>query len=229
MAVQNKYVIVFSGFNQRGVIALLRTLEAHQINYAIIAISSDDPILSTIYKKRVLLVRKSVPLDLYDIIYSINIVVSKNLSKKYILAPSTEALNRFLLANRDAIESDNIVIPLISKNTYEIISDKHRFGELCTACGIRVPYEYSCINDAPVPFVAKPKRYFSEGDSIYNPHLIFSLDEKESFIKKFKLSDFFSRNISMDRVFIYCIILTVIIIFINFLSKTLFSNQAGNQ
>ncbi|NCU32612.1 MAG: hypothetical protein EOM23_06730, partial [Candidatus Moranbacteria bacterium] len=116
-----KCFIIFSGFNQRAIISFLRTLELNNLEYAIIAKSKGDTILLSSYKNRVIAIRDSVPLVLSDIINSIQLVKEKVVASEYIIAPSTEALNRFLLSNRQNIEIDGVVIPLVAESDYNII------------------------------------------------------------------------------------------------------------
>ena len=60
-------IIIFSGFNQRAIIAFIRTLETHDIDYAIIAKSTDDEIFLTKYRNRVFSIRNTNKLDIADI------------------------------------------------------------------------------------------------------------------------------------------------------------------
>lgn len=186
-----KCIIIFSGFNQRAIIAFIRTLELHQIDYAIIAKSNDDSILSTNYIHRVLAIRESVPLILDDIINSIKKVKKVLFADEYIIAPSAEALNRFLLKNRKTLEIYNITIPLISESLYELISDKYSFGLLCRRENINQPEEFFELDKIAIPFVAKPKKYFSSDGNIYNPFLILSEEDKTQFLNNNNANDFF--------------------------------------
>ena len=186
-----KCLIIFSGYNQRAVIAFIRTLELHQIDYAIIAKSKDDPIFTTTYINKIIATRQLVQLDLNEIIGLINKVKEQIIADEYIIAPSTEALNRFLLRNRENIELGNIIIPLVSRTTYKLISDKYSFGKLCKDNGIKVPLEYTVLDEALLPFVAKPKQYFCTNDSIHNPFIIQTEEDKQIFLKECNPSDFY--------------------------------------
>lgn len=186
-----KAVLVFSGFNPRAVIAFVRTLEKNQVHYGIIARSADDRILLTKYKDKVLATRGSTDLDVPDMLSILNAAQSKLPADKYMIAPSTEALNRFLLANQSAFESANCEIPLVSQELYEKISDKYSFGELCWQNNISVPREYETIDAASCPFVAKPRKYFTASGQTPAPILIFSDNDKNSFTNQNNASDFY--------------------------------------
>lgn len=186
-----KCIIVFSGFNQRAVFAFLRTLEKNDICYAIIAKSEDDDIFLTDYKHRVFAVRKSIPLVLEDLIESINEVQKKCKADEYIIAPTTEALNRFLLKKRESLDKIGCSIPLADKSIYELISDKYSFGRLCYQHGILVPQEVA-YNDIELPVVAKPKKYFSSTNGqVLSPIIIYNSNELEKFTNEYKMEDFY--------------------------------------
>ncbi len=186
-----KVVIVFSGFNLRAVIAFLRTLEENDVAYGIIAKSDKDEIFRTTYSTRVLAIRKQMALNLVDMIASIYSLQSQLGAEEYVIAPSTEALNRFLLDNRDEFEELGCEIPLVSQDMYEQISDKLSFTKLCEKNNILTPREYENIADAKSPFVAKPKTYYSKGGEVQAPILIFDQDQKETFTKNRESEDFY--------------------------------------
>lgn len=187
----NNCLIIFTGFNQRALIAFIRTIELYKLKYALVAKSGDDSILLTQYKSKVAYIRKSVVLDLDDILYSLTIVKNIINADKYIIAPSTEALNRFLLKNRNLIEDSNIIIPLVSKDLYESISDKYSFTKICERNDIKVPYEYRGIERAVLPFVAKPLRYFSLDGQSLSPVILLNDKSKKDFLQKFNPNDFY--------------------------------------
>ena len=134
---KRKCIIIFSGYNQRAVVSFLRTLEKNEVIYAIIA-KQNDSINNTKYKDKILSVRKFFELKLDDIIESIKLVQKNIISEEYIIAPSTEALNRFILENKSDFEKLNCTIPLVEKGLYNLVSDKFSFGELCKSNLIRV-------------------------------------------------------------------------------------------
>lgn len=178
-----KVMLIFSGFNQRAVISFIRTLEKNQIEYAIIAVSETDDILLTKYKQKVLAIRNNKNLVLSDLIDSIKKVQDKTSAEEYIIAPSTEALNRFLLKERKVLERINCYIPLVNKELYELVSDKYSFGELCNRHEIITPKELYIDEKIEYPIVAKPKKYFS---SMNNEILAPIIIENEMDYKKFK-------------------------------------------
>lgn len=183
--------IIFSGFNQRAVIAFARTLTKNNQPLAIIASSKSDSILKTVFKSNVFSIRKKIELDLNDITNSINEVKHNINADEYIIAPSTEALNRFILKHKIKFKKLGCLTPLVDKQLYELISDKYSFGELCVKNGIDIPATYESFKDAKIPFVAKPFHYFSSDGNAHSPVLILTENDKTNFIKKYNPDDFF--------------------------------------
>ena len=188
---KNKAIVVFSGFNQRAVIAFLRVLTNKKLNYAIIACSKKDTIFLTEYKKHVASIRKVYNLELNDLVNSLQIVKEKLNVNKLIIAPTTEALNRFFLKHRLIFEQKGFILPLVQKELYERLSDKIKFTNLCNENDIKTPFEYNNIDKIKPPFVAKPKTYFSSNNNVFTPVLILNELDKSNFINKYSVKDFY--------------------------------------
>lgn len=186
-----KCILIFSGFNQRSVISFIRTLEAKNIDFAIIAIPETDSIFLTEYSEKVLSVRKYKTLDINDILNSIETVKDKIQADEYIIAPSTEALNRFLLEYRVEFENIGCKIPLVEKVIYESISNKYSFGQICRNYGINIPEEVDIQKQIAFPIVAKPKEYYSTSNEILSPVIIQDSGEFNSFISRYNANDFY--------------------------------------
>ena len=180
-------IVVFSGYNQRAVVAFLRTLEKNKINYKIIASGLDDQVFFTAYKEKVVYTRKIKSLDLQDIIIGLKKI---NKEKINIIAPSTEALNRFLLQNRDSFESLGFKIPLVKKQLYETISDKEKFVKECCKNDILVPKEYKISKYFERSLVAKPKSYVGSTGDIISPIFILNQKDLTYFINHYVVDDF---------------------------------------
>jgi len=184
-------IILFSGYNQRAVVAFLRTLEANHLPYAIVAKSHEDTIWDTVYRANVLAVRTKKELDLDDLFACIDDVLKKTGSQAGFIAPSTEALNRFLLEHRAAFEAINCVIPLIDKDLYEKLSDKYAFCRLCEQHAITIPKESPNMEELVVPFVAKPKTYFTKNQDVFSPQLVLTETDKQTFLQTYQPTDFY--------------------------------------
>lgn len=187
----SKAVIVFSGFNQRAIISFLRTLEKNKIMYAIIAAGSEDSILQTEYAKKVISIRQKIKLDQCDLLNSLKKVKRAVKANKYLIAPSTEALNRYLLSHLGDLQIESDIIPLVNLELYEKISNKASFTKLCRDHGINLPKEFPEIDKAPLPLVAKPKKYESTNGTTLSPVLIFTEAEKKKFLESYCANEFY--------------------------------------
>ncbi|NVK00864.1 MAG: hypothetical protein HWE12_04905 [Oceanospirillaceae bacterium] len=177
-----KSIVVFSGYNNRALIAFFRTLASLDVPFHIVASDSKDPVFKTTYKKHVIATRKSKLLDKDEIIKILKHFRADSRSE-LLVAPSTESLNRFFLENRDFFEKNGVFVPLVEKSLYEKISDKKPFSELCKSFGIPIPAEYADLKSAPVPFVAKPKTYADAGGNHLSPILVHSEKQKKNFME----------------------------------------------
>lgn len=197
---KKKCVIVFSGFNQRAVIAFLRTLKVNKIDYALIAKSQQDDIILTEYKDKVLAVRNSSNLILEDLLSSIKRVKESCSAQEFIIAPTTEALNRFILDNRKYFEELGCTIPLVEKEMYELISDKYSFGKLCSKNDILIPKEIKNVNENVFPIVAKPRKYFSaiKKEGLY-PIIINDISDYKNFYTYYDVNDFYYQEYIRGR------------------------------
>jgi len=186
-----KIIIIFSGYNDRAVISFIRTLEKNTIKYVVIAKGNEDFILSTRYKNRVAIVRVAQALTLVLLKEYIARIKDEFGVGRFFIAPSTEALNRFLLKFRSAIEKIGVTVPLVKESTYISVSDKKVFGVKCKNNNILTPKEYLSFSDVPLPFVAKPKEYVSLSGEIFTPFLIFNKEQKFKFSERCCLDDFY--------------------------------------
>ena len=170
-----KAFVIFTGYNQRAVIAFIRVLEQHGVDYFLVSAWPGDSIFLTQYASRVACTREDLSLDeriLYPLLERTAALAG---GRELLFAPSTEALNRFFLPRRKDLARIGITLPLVDEPLYARISDKAAFSFLCRSRGIRVPASLANPKDCPLPFVAKPSAYdaakglapvlvFSEGD-----------------------------------------------------------------
>ncbi len=186
-----KSIVIFSGFNTRAVIAFVRTLEKNNIKYGIIAKSKEDEIFQTDYSTKVKYIRQTTQFELGDLLVGLNFLKKDLNVDECMVAPSTEALNRFFLDNINVFKNINCFMPLVNKNLYETISDKLNFCNICKKYNIRIPYEYEIVDESVLPLVAKPKKYFSSKGEIYAPCIINTKVELIDFINKYNKDDFY--------------------------------------
>lgn len=188
-------VLIFSGYNQRAIIAFMRTLKRLQVPFAIVAASADDRILLTDYRSHVVYVRPTTTLSFAELRATIEIVQAKLPYSSYLIAPSTEYLNRLLLKHKSAFEQMRCVIPLTDEDTYVKVSDKSSFGELCERHGIIIPPTVEWADIREYPLVAKPKHYIaSDGATVLAPVILNRAAERETFSKTYDVNDFYYQS-----------------------------------
>ena len=183
-------VVIFSGYNQRAVIAFLRTLTENNIdNYYIVAANENDTILRTAYKNKVFTIRKNKALEKKELLEIVNSILIKSGAEHALIAPSTEALNRFLLENREELTSKGWIIPLVSSDVYQLISDKESFWKYCKNQSLLVPRLVDLSSAFLTPYVAKPLCYQSSEGQIYTPILVHNEQEHKYFLEHYNQSD----------------------------------------
>ncbi len=179
-------VVIFSGYNMRAVIAFLRVAIKYKVPVIIIATSKEDIIFQTKYSKFVAYTREKN--DINSIKDIPKIITNMFSYTKYIILPSTESLNRFILENRDYFMSYNFYIPLVEKELYEKISNKKTFYELCKNNYLEVPEEISKIDGTTFPVVLKPNYY--NYDNPLKPIIFFDFNDFKNYMDKdYKKSD----------------------------------------
>lgn len=184
-------VLIFSGYNNRGIVAFCRFCRKNKIAFFIVASSHDDLILLTDYRSNVIGMRNSVKLQVDDLLeYKEKIIINTDIDRLLIL-PSTEYLNRFLLTHKRGLEAEGYIIPLCPMKLYELLSDKYSFGELCKQHNIPVPREYENIESAKIPFVAKPKSYFLNTNVVNEKPVIVTNEAEYRKLKPLNTNDFF--------------------------------------
>ncbi|HET9570526.1 MAG TPA: hypothetical protein VFP20_03840 [Bacteroidales bacterium] len=186
----NKAFLIFSGYNQRAVIAFCRVATKLNVPFHIIASSTEDTILMTDYKDRVQAIRQEKLLEILDIEQCLTEVRSKDPDADLVILPNSEFLNRFFLKHRLHFISKGCILPLCEESLYIRISDKYSFGEMCRNFKLKVPSEFEFSAAIEPPFVAKPKSYFSS-DKTPSPYLILCKQDWKDFLKNENVEDFY--------------------------------------
>lgn len=187
-----KGILIFSGNNQRAVIAFCRVAEKNSVPILIISSGTSDTIYDTIYSKYVVHKRESRALNYEHILSICNRVKAEKNIDEIIILPSTEFLNRFLLNHKKKLESNAIIVPLVDKNLYELVSDKSSFSKICSEKGFTVPQKIPLANKYSLPFVVKPKKYFSSKNEVQiKPQLITNENDLKRLKDKLNLEEHF--------------------------------------
>lgn len=194
-------VLVYSGYNPRAVFAFLRTLEKNDIKYCIVASSKDDTVFLSQYSDKVVFTRSITEIDLDEMLHSVEIAKSLSDDEQILIAPTSEAFNRFFLDHRVVFEEKNCIIPLVNKELYVTISDKQSFVSLCEQHHITVPPVCSITDSSERPVVAKPKKYISSDGSICAPIFINDALELKDFVQNHLADDFIFQEFIVGRSF----------------------------
>lgn len=192
-----KAFLVFSGYNQRAVITLLRKLSAHCIPYFVVADGDRDTILQTTYRNKVCHIRRNLELSLTNMQELLAELQPTLAGHDVLFAPTTEALNRFFLEHREAMEAQGIQVPLVANELYTKISDKYPFSELCRQYDIPVPREFQRIDTCPLPFVAKQKHYIAGSNK--KPLLVLDEAGRQNFLAAEDSRDFYLQEFITGR------------------------------
>lgn len=185
-------VVVFSGYNMRAVFALLRRLSTLGVETLVIAASPADPILRSDWRYQVALTRESPSLDPAVLRTLFERLQRTCPDRKFLVAPSTEALNRCLLRHADSVLPAEFTLPLVDGDTYARLSDKKAFHALCSASGLAVPPLIEAPTATDVPLVAKPVQYSTENQSpALKPILIKNAAAWEQFAAVQETGDYF--------------------------------------
>lgn len=152
----------------------------------------------TSYRDRVAFVRNSTDLNPKDFRSWAKTLCDWYKYHRILILPSTEYLNRLLLNHRRSIECEYCLVPLTEASLYTRISDKHSFAKLCESYGLDVPDEF---DDVPMelPFVAKPRKYFSSAGKQLTPQLVCNIDDLERFHQAESTKDYFFQQFISGR------------------------------
>ena len=193
--------IIFSGHNDRAVVALCRFFYKTGVSFFIIARHGLDIIYKTNWCKHVLFQRQdsSLTLSLFrDIALKLK---EKNL--RPIFCPTSEFLNHFVLNNQKYIEKMgwDCVLPQIS--LYLELSDKFSSSNFIKSLiGLSSP-PLQHFNDWVEPCVIKPKKNILNGKVLY-PYLCYNRLEFNNALLSIKPSEWFCQKLIYGQSFYVC-------------------------
>ena len=187
---KTRAVLIFSGYNDRAVLAFCRYAQKRKIPFYIVASGKTDLIYRTGYLRNILCNRREAILGIEDVLDYVELIKIKSKHSHILILPSSEYLNRFLLLNYDVLNKNKVQIGLCSKSTYELLSDKLSFGKLCESLNIRTPLGLNEDN-FDFPIVIKPKSYFSSTNKIYKPEVITNRKNLDFFLEERNINDFY--------------------------------------
>lgn len=183
-------VVIFSGNNDRAVTSFCRYATARAIPFYIIANGQDDCIYNTQYAENVFAERRNNIFTRDDIISVLTKLKAAVSCNKFVILPSNEYLNRFLLAHKLELEMNKVYTGLCEESVYAMISDKYSFGTICKENGINVPQGYSA-QPSMFPFVIKPKSYAKAGAVLDRPCIAYTENDSAVYLKDKNHEDYY--------------------------------------
>ncbi|UMO86065.1 hypothetical protein HP572_11625 [Pectobacterium sp. PL64] len=192
--------VIFSGANERAIIACCRHFIKNDISFSIISRPLNDIIFLSKYRKNVDSSRKSDVLLIDDMVCCITELRVKYPNDNLVFLPTAESIIRIVLENKALFISKGLDIRLVSLDVYLNISDKCRFLNIGKEFNIDIPGEIVSPDIIDIPLVAKPKAEFSSKDQVkIYPKLIFNENELQEILdSKYNDEYFFQTYIDGD-------------------------------
>ncbi|ARP86970.1 hypothetical protein CAL13_12675 [Bordetella genomosp. 9] len=191
-------LIAFSGYNTRAVVAFCRHLHGSGLKAHLIARDPQDPIFLTRYAEWVATTRDSAALDLEAILALVQPIRRRHGYDSVLIIPTTEFVNRQLIAHRETLNGHSVHFPLVPKPLYETLSDKFAFRRRCEQYDISVPPELDQRTPS-FPMVAKKRHYWAGSGSRAKPYLIFNETDYAAFLKAERPEDFYFERFVRGR------------------------------
>lgn len=178
-----KAALLFSGYNQRAVIALCRYFSKVGVKILIVSSGETDSIYQTEYKKNVVFERldPSLSTRIFE-------EVASRHTGPVIYCPTSEYLNRFVLENYDTLIKLNIRPGMTSEEIYAKVTNKRSSQDIvrCVS-GLSIPKEMP-ISKAKAPCVLKPCK------NIVNSNVFYPIICQDDLVLENALSNIKSEN-----------------------------------
>jgi hypothetical protein len=196
--------VIFSGANERAIVAACRYFTRQRLAYSLIARPDVDKIRLTAFSAHIASTRSRAALEASDMLAQVAALKQRYPNDRLVYLPTAESVNRMLLAQREDFEQAGLNVGLVDEETYRLISDKFSFQEYAARYGIATPEIIAEGDTARFPFVAKPRQEFSsvDGGKIY-PHLIFSPQDYARFTASEDKADFFFQRYISGQSYYY--------------------------
>jgi hypothetical protein len=159
----SRVLILFSGHNDRAVVALCRALTARGLPFALVSSGPEDPILRTQYASRIAMVREDRRVDL-ALFERIRAALG---SRQPVYASTTEFINSFVLDHHASLQAMGWHVPLPPPAVYRQLTSKHDSAAVIQQlCGIGAPPPLEHAR-ADAPCVFKPRHNLAGGQVLY--------------------------------------------------------------
>lgn len=183
--------IIFSGHNDRAVVALCRYFHAVEIPFRLVACHGTDAIFNTQWRDHVLFQREEAALNLQLMDRVASSLRKQGLSP--VLCTTSEFLNCFVLENHGAMTAIGWNCALPEPDLYRSLSDKGNSASIIhDLTGLTSP-PVQPIGHWASPCVLKPKRNVVEGKTLY-PILCKNPDELATALERIYIGEWFSQE-----------------------------------
>jgi len=177
--------ILFSGANDRAILALCRAFTEESVDFAVFAMSRDDYVFDTNYRTAVVYTRQDRPLTERDLRQGLAAAQHDNPGIRWVICPTSEYLTQRLFDHETTLQEFDCEVVGAGRESYLTLTNKQSFADWCRRNGFDVPNR--CENQdptlTPLPFVAKPKRNVDVEGRVLYPHLIVSERERGRFLE----------------------------------------------
>lgn len=185
--------LVFSGANDRAVLALCRGFDRQTVPFGLLARGTNDLLRKSRYADRFLLTRRSEELEADDLIEAARKGNERYGERPWVVCPTSEYLNLRLFALRDRLAGHGITVATCHQELYHRLSHKSAFRRYCAEIGVPPPaiLEGTDAARAPLAFVAKPKVNLSATGRILYPYLVRTEAERQRFLAETAPEEFY--------------------------------------
>ena len=182
-----RYSLIFSGYNQRSVLALCRYFTKYHIPFVLVSSGNDDTIYKTTYTEKIIMKRKDkeLSLKLFEMIVSI-----MNENVEFVYCPTSEYLNYFVLRNKDSLNNLRILTGMPDKKIYEKLTNKFTSQIFFSNLEGIHPISKLFLENVSSPCVIKPYKNIIL-DKVLYPILCNSKDELEREMNNVDLKIYF--------------------------------------
>ena len=185
--------LVFSGANDRAVLALCRGFEEYGVPFGLIARGKDDLLKRSRYADRFLVERSSAHLDVDDVIQAARNGQERFGPRQWVVCATSEYLNIRLFELTGRLMEERITVATCPQSLYRLLSDKVSFRGYCGDLGVPPPeiLHGNAASNVELPFVAKPKVNLDPNGRILYPYLIRSEKDRAEFLDQAVLGQFY--------------------------------------
>lgn len=188
--------LIFSGANDRAVLALCRGFDQYQVPFGLIGRGEKDLLAHSRYAPHYVHHRTSEKILSEDLLKAKEQGDALFGKRPWVVCPTSEYVNLALFEHRGFLESKEVTLATCAEEFYRQLTNKETFRGYAERIGVPPPPKLQAdAAVAPLPFVAKPIQNLSSSDKILYPYLVRTPSEREHFLstadpKEFYLEEF---------------------------------------